>query len=718
MLLSGNCRRRPAKPLGMISEPVYSCFGDRVESGGQTLAMGSAAKQLPAGNTPPTRARGVLSLAEAPSLLRRGAASLKAISRALPPRGDLLKALIAGLAYYVGAELAFWVGTLSYFFAPLWPPNMILFCALLQAPYRLWWLYVVAAFPAHIAAETEMGMEALPLLGAFACNAALALCAAAGIRRLSKGPPWLDSLAKAWTFILVGVLGAPTLVASVIAALGWLSDDSIGGVHFGIRWGIANVLGGIALAPILVTWIGEGLGWLTEIPARRAMEAAVLASALISSAYVGFPASSADYPVLACMPIPLMLWAAVRFGPRGASAAIFVVSLMALGGAIQGRAPFAASSPEHTILSLQAFLAMLSAPFLVLAAVVVDRQRATAEVTLAQKELQSILDNTPDCIYVKDLQGRYFFANRSARTVVGRELVGRTAGELFAPHLTATWSAEDKLVIANGKPIIKEEQVDRGAGERIYLTNKFPLRERGNIYALCVVATDITEIKRAEYEVRDLTGHLLSAQDEERRRIARELHDSTVQNLTAIALNLDRLRKSPTLQENTRAIAEGSVALVKEIQSEIRTLSYVLHPPLLDEVGLAPALTWFVDGFSKRSGIDVRLQISPEIGRCEPDVEMAFFRIVQESLANVHRHSGSKTAEIRVSRTPAELTLAISDSGRGIIDEKAAGDGNQMRSMGVGIAGMRARLEQLGGKLDIRSGAGGGTTVTAILPLV
>jgi signal transduction histidine kinase len=164
-----------------------------------------------------------------------------------------------------------------------------------------------------------------------------------------------------------------------------------------------------------------------------------------------------------------------------------------------------------------------------------------------------------------------------------------------------------------------------------------------------------------------------------------------------------------------RAIAEESIALLKEVHSEIRTLSYLLHPPLLDEVGLVPALTWYIDGFKKRSGIDARLSASPDIGRGEADIDMALFRIVQESLTNVHRHSGSKTATIRLERTPAGLELTVSDAGRGSTSEAPGGEGEPIRSLGVGIAGMKARVKQLGGTLDIRS-TSSGTTVTVVIP--
>jgi PAS domain S-box-containing protein len=656
-----------------------------------------------------------LSPAAAVSLCDRAAPRLSGLTHMLPSRGDLVKALAVALAYYVGAEVAFWIGTLSYFFAPLWPPNMILLCALLQAPYRRWWLYVLAAFPAHFAAEAEMGMEVMPLLGAFTCNVALALGAAAGLRRLSAGPPWLDTLAKARSFILVAAVGAPALVAGTVAAAGWISADRVGSVDFAMRWGIANVLGGIAFAPILITFVGEGLGWLKQIPPRRAAEAAVLVAALAITAYLGFPASAATFPVLACMPIPLMLWASVRFGPRGASLAILMVSVMALAGAIQGRAPFAASLPEHTVMSLQMFLAVLSAPFLVLAAVVVEGQEATAAASRAHGELEAILDNTPALIFVKDLEDRFIFANRAARDLVKREIVGRTAGELFPAETVARWSVEDEALISNGRPIVKEQESDLGAGRRVYLKTKIALRDSGGrIYAACVVASDITELKRAQHDVQDLSGRLIVAQDEERRRIARELHDGTVQTLAAVGLELGRLEEDTALRHDARATAREAAALVAEVQSELRTLSYLLHPPLLDEVGLAPALRWYVDGFTKRSGINVKALIAPDVGRSDAERETALFRIVQEALSNVHRHSSSKTAEIRLERRGEDLVLTISDAGRGIIDVPS-GKGDAMRTLGVGIAGMRARLKQLGGTLEIRSGASG-TTLIATLP--
>jgi PAS domain S-box-containing protein len=672
----------------------------------------AAAAEIPP--SMPTRSSVVHALAKTLAIVQRRVTSLMSTRQWLPPVDDLLKALVVALVYYLGAELAFWIGTLSYFFAPLWPPNMVLFAALLQASYRTWWLYVAAVLPAHIAAETGMGMETLPLLGAFACNAALALISAAGLRRLSDGPPWIDSLTKAWRFIGVVALGAPVLVAAGIAALGWLTDDRVGGMMFAARWGAGNILSGIALAPLFVTWVGEGLDWLRQIRGRRAAEAACLATTLVVSAYVGFPAASVDYPVLACVPVPLMLWASVRFGPRGASGAILVVSLMALAGAIEGHAPFLSSSPDHTILSLQMFLAILSAPFLILSAVVVERERAAREAELAHKEMRSILDHTPAFVYVKDREGRYTFANRSARALRQDDFLGSRTTDLFPASVAAELMAEDEAVIRDRRSLIKEEILDRGTGKLCYLTTKFPLWDPGGqIYGVCVISTDISELKQAQQDVQDLSAHLLTAQDEERRRIARELHDSTAQMLTALLLNLNRLARTGKPDESAQAVTAESIALVNQVHSEIRTLSYLLHPPLLDELGLAAALTWYADGFSERSGIKVTSEISPDFGRVDGSLETALFRVVQEGLGNVHRHSGSKIASVRLERSPTELVLTISDSGRGM--RLSTEQNDRSHSLGVGIAGMKARLKQLGGKLIIHSDVSG-TRITAIVP--
>lgn len=227
------------------------------------------------------------------------------------------------------------------------------------------------------------------------------------------------------------------------------------------------------------------------------------------------------------------------------------------------------------------------------------------------------------------------------------------------------------------------------------------------------VAHDITDQVRAEEELRQLSSRLLRLQDETRRQIARDLHDSFSQQLLAISLNLVQLAKSAgaALPKRARQILSDTRQDVRNLSKEIRSLSYLLHPPLLDELGLASAIEEYAKGFSKRSGIDVRLELASENSRLSIESETALFRIVQEALGNMQRHSGSSACTIRLKRENRESVLEVSDSGRGIAGISQTGDG----ALGVGILGMRERMRQLGGCLDISSGDWG-TTVRAVLP--
>ena len=233
---------------------------------------------------------------------------------------------------------------------------------------------------------------------------------------------------------------------------------------------------------------------------------------------------------------------------------------------------------------------------------------------------------------------------------------------------------------------------------------------------------DITERKRSQEELTRraeqlsaLSSRLLQSQDEERRRIARELHDTTAQNLGALRMNLSLLRRSATADAATSETIEESIALTERAIAEIRTLSYLLHPPMIDEAGLLPSLRWYAEGFEQRSGIAVTLDVPAELERLPIETETAIFRIVQEALTNIQRHSGSAVAMIRIERDPEMLKLEIRDEGCGV-PAALRGDESRLAAAGVGIAGMRERAAELGGKMTIDSNDGG-TTIAVQLPV-
>ena len=220
------------------------------------------------------------------------------------------------------------------------------------------------------------------------------------------------------------------------------------------------------------------------------------------------------------------------------------------------------------------------------------------------------------------------------------------------------------------------------------------------------------ELSERTDQVRELSAKLLSLQDEERRRLARELHDSTGQMLAAMKMVLDEMR-SEVKEPKFAALVNQSIELNDEMSRQLRTMSYLLHPPLLDEVGLPSALRWYTEGFAERSAIKVDLQVSDGFDRLPQEMEIAIFRVVQECLTNIHRHSGSPTASVRLNRTNDVVDVEISDTGQGIASDRLRGD---RIVSGVGLMGIEERMRQFGGSVKVTSSENG-TLVNAGIPL-
>jgi signal transduction histidine kinase len=249
----------------------------------------------------------------------------------------------------------------------------------------------------------------------------------------------------------------------------------------------------------------------------------------------------------------------------------------------------------------------------------------------------------------------------------------------------------------------------------VYLAQKARLWARHVEAANQELVKENTERRRAEESMHRLSARLLQVQDEERRHIARELHDSTAQTMYGVAIKLRLISESESPRDpKSDQLLTESRQLAEQCLSEMRTMAYLLHPPSLDELGLVPACRSLVKGFTERSGILVDLKAPPDLDRLPREMETALFRVMQESLSNIHRHSGSKTACIQLSQSDQEIRLEVSDQGRGLVREMLDREIDHTR-LGVGIAGMRERLRQLGGQLEIRSSSKG-TTVIAVLP--
>jgi PAS domain S-box-containing protein len=342
-----------------------------------------------------------------------------------------------------------------------------------------------------------------------------------------------------------------------------------------------------------------------------------------------------------------------------------------------------------------------------------DRKRA-------ESLSRTLLDVIPQQIWSGPADGTLDYCNEGWRSYMGlglEELQGDGWQSMLHPddreRVLRAWHDS----VANGTPYEQEER-HRGADGlyRWFLSRGVPLRDyEGRILRWYGTNTDIEGRKRTEEELLDLSGQLLRSQDEERRRIAQDLHDSTGQNLVALATMLGRLNKSvPSVGRKSRTLLSECVALSNQCIREVRTLSYLLHPPLLDEAGLEEAIREYVTGFSKRSGIEVKLEMSRRLGRVARDIEQALFRVVQEALTNIQRHSGSQQAKIRIHRN-SDLTLEVSDLGRGVSASAHRGKQKTRFEVGVGILSMQERVKLIGGRLDIVS-TDHGTTVRATVP--
>ncbi|MGE5510427.1 MAG: MASE1 domain-containing protein [Bacteroidota bacterium] len=288
--------------------------------------------------------------------------------------------LVAGLAYFVAAEAAFAVGTLSdRIFAPFWPPNVVLFCALLLVPSRQWWIFIAAAFPAHVLAELQVGMGPAQLIVAFATNCLIAVLNALTTRYLLISPPGLATFQHAILYVVSTACINPAIAALGGALVRILGDGALGDYWtFWAQWFVANALGQLTLGPIALAFVARVSGahdWTTR---RAPAEAVLLVSGLAAACIIAFTASvdSAFLLALLYAPLPFVIWAAVRFGMAGASGAILVVTVLSVGAALRDQTLFSGTDPESNALALQLFLMGLSVPVLLLGASVEGMRRA------------------------------------------------------------------------------------------------------------------------------------------------------------------------------------------------------------------------------------------------------------------------------------------------------------------------------------------------------
>ena len=357
----------------------------------------------------------------------------------------------------------------------------------------------------------------------------------------------------------------------------------------------------------------------------------------------------------------------------------------------------------------------------------------------SERQLRLLVEAVQDfAIFMLDTDGRIRTWNLGAQRIKGYK-----AAEIIGKHFSCFYSEED---IEAGKP---QRELEIAAREGRVEDEGWRLRkdgskfwanvviaavkdDAGNVLGFGKVTRDITErlatqrvleesqrkLQDSERSLRQLSLHLLRTQDEERRRIGRDLHDSLGQNLAVLKMKLDSLlSRSNENQPNDTKDLRQCAQMTDDAVKEVRTISYLLYPPMLEEMGLKSAIPWYLEGFMKRSGIVTDFEISPDFKRLPSDIELALFRVLQESLTNVHRHSGSPTADVRLSVNDGAVVLRVIDKGHGANSQSFEKSGQDwIGALGVGLRGMSERMRQVGGSLEVSSTADG-TIVTATVPI-
>jgi PAS domain S-box-containing protein len=363
-----------------------------------------------------------------------------------------------------------------------------------------------------------------------------------------------------------------------------------------------------------------------------------------------------------------------------------------------------------------------------------ERKEAEEAVRRSEQLLRLVLEAIPVGVAVLDLGGNVVLSNPVSSRIWGRMIESGAerykvskaywhhTGEQIDPD---EWASVRALIY--GESSINEViEIEAFDGVRKVIHNSaVPIRdERQAIIGAVVINEDVSSQKAAERDLersvtqmQTLATRLMHAQDDERRRIARMLHEMTAQDLAALKMLLARLgRSSDGLSDADRQLINESIEIAERSMSSVRTLSYLLHPPFLDDNGLLAAVRWYSEGFAARSGIAVDLDLPDALDRQSQDIEMTLFRVVQEALINIHRHAQSPTASIRLRLKDGRLTLEVQDRGAGMPAELVAQLMSGTGVVSVGVAGMGERLKQLGGTLEIESSSDG-TVVRALLPL-
>ena len=625
--------------------------------------------------------------------------------------------LAVSLCYYVLAYVGTVVRVAPSGFAIFWPATTFLTGVLLLTPVRYWWTYLLGVIPAHFHLAFNFDTRGATIALAatqIAGNLTMAVATAAALLRASGGPPRFDSFRSTLVFILVAAIAVPAVVSVLIIGVHVQTGRA---EDFGLamrQWMLGSMFPTITITPLMLL-SASGRTMVNDTPRSRA-EVLALSATLFAVTYLAFGgAMSRDYgPALFLAPLPILLWAAARWDVWGVSLSLLIAAAAIIIRALGGTGPFADSASMVSVMSLQVYLSAVAIPLLLLAALMEERRRGEEQLRWTEARMDIAAASTDTGLWQWEVGSERLWMTEHCR-----KMFGLCPGDAHSPDafLEAIHPDDRPRVRAaldtTDVQILSEFRVLAPAGEPRWFVMRTGAEVDGEQRPIRVsgVFRDVTQRKLAQLKSEQLSTRLLTLQEDERRNIAEALHDSTTQHLVAVGLITGMIERRVALTEETRGLLEDMRGSLAKAIKELRTFTYLLRPPEIEQQGLRDVMEKYVRGFGLRTGVQVLAKVSPEADALPIERQRALFRIAQESLANIHRHAEATRVAIMLRRHGEKLHLVIKDNGRGM--EAATRPGEPVR-LGVGIPGMTARIEELGGTFEIRSSSRGAIVHVAL----
>ena len=668
----------------------------------------------------------------------------------------LFKVLVFAIIYLLAARLGLMMAYFQANTSPVWPPTGIALAALFILGYRYWPGITLGVLLGSILTGAPVNLAIGMSLG----NTLEALAAVYFLKKVLSLHQEIDRIQDVVGLVLVS-LACTTIGASIGTSTLMLTGNGEWQSFWPIwtTWWIGDLLGALVVTPVLLTWTTYPLIRMNRRAYLEGFFLLLLTAAVTWFVFSSRPPIGVFHQALIYVIFPFVIWAALRFGQRGATLAVFIVSGIAIWGTSKGMGPFSLESKNDSLVLLQTFMAVVSLTALILAAATVERRKATDALRQKADDLATLNDSSQTFLDNFEIKSIFQTICRLAVTRLGLDIawietsdkydggdnhmIGYGIPPPMLQNLKGKW-LESEIFPDMPSPIIKNLDVNcisddlnlpkyqafaifpllfsnRLIGslrliskQKDFFTNdnQILIQSYANLAAVAVQnALLFDELKRSNKQLHGLSQHLMKAQEAERLHLSRELHDESGQLLTALTVQLGLLDRSIDQPENMRDKIEELKSTTNEIQENLHKLAVNLRPASLDHIGLVATLRQFIAEFNRQYNFPVDFEaVGMEGKRLPSDVETTIFRIIQESLTNVILHAQAKHVDVLLSLHNQHVVLIVEDDGIGFIPTSLGADDH------LGLFGMRERVEMLGGIFVIESSPGKGTTIKAEVP--